>query len=111
MYAITSSSYRAITPGTQLQSGETASEDVPSAVLNRIHAEQVRSERAQRLRDTDWTQMDDAPLSLPQKLAWGVYRQALRDLPSIPGFPDVIWPSPPNLPDGAAGNAPAIPIP
>jgi len=28
--------------------------------------------------------------------AWRVYRQALRDLPAVEGFPDVTFPTPPS---------------
>jgi hypothetical protein len=33
------------------------------------------------LRDSDWTQMPDVPLSKEKKKEWKDYRQALRDLP------------------------------
>lgn len=56
-------------------------------------AEQIRSERQIRLEASDWTQVSDAPVD---KSAWAIYRQALRDLPSQPGFPwDITWPTPP----------------
>lgn len=55
-------------------------------------AEQImRKERNRLLQESDWTQLDDAPVD---KNAWAIYRQALRDLPTIwqPGsiveFPD-----------------------
>lgn len=57
-------------------------------------AASVRAERNRRLSDSDWTQLPDSP---PDALAWGVYRKALRDLPSQPGFPwDIIWPEAPQ---------------
>ncbi|HHA2912812.1 TPA: tail fiber assembly protein [Stenotrophomonas maltophilia] len=102
MYAITGSGYRAVTAEMQLASGESRVQEVPAALLTRIKGDQMKAERSQRLRSTDWTQMDDAPLSVAAKAEWAVYRQALRDLPSVPGFPDVPWPSPPVLSDGAA---------
>ena len=40
--------------------------------------EQFRLWRSVQLRNTDWTQLDDAPAD---KAAWAIYRQALRDLP------------------------------
>jgi len=56
-------------------------------------AEQVRTERNQKLKDSDWTQVADAPVD---KAAWATYRQALRDITSQAGFPwDVIWPDAP----------------
>lgn len=53
----------------------------------------VRRDRNARLTACDWTQLDDTPLDNVQKVAWANYRQALRDVPSQPGFPnDVVWP-------------------
>lgn len=104
MYAITDSSYRAVTADMQPAAGETIVTVVPQALLTKIKGEQFKAERAQRLRSSDWTQMADAPLSVAAKTAWAVYRQALRDLPTLPAFPEVPWPTPPSL-DGAAGTA------
>lgn len=60
-------------------------------------AKQVRSERNQKLKDSDWTQVLDAPLDSNGKNSWTVYRQALRDVPSQQGFPwTVVWPTEPN---------------
>jgi hypothetical protein len=53
----------------------------------------VRTQRNQLLKDSDWTQVADAPVD---KEAWATYRQALRDIPSQVGFPtNVIFPTPP----------------
>lgn len=109
MYAITDSSYRAISADMALAPGETRVEVVPVAILTRIRADQMRTERSQRLRSTDWTQMDDAPLTAEKKLEIQAYRQLLRDLPSRPGFPDVPWPQFPGMNDGAASGA-EIPV-
>jgi hypothetical protein len=54
-------------------------------------AEAVRSQRNQLLKDSDWTQLSDAPVN---KDAWSLYRQALRDITSQAGFPhDIEWPA------------------
>lgn len=64
------------------------------AALDAQQAASVRTERNRRLAESDWTQLPDSP---PDALAWGVYRKALRDLPSQPGFPwDIIWPEAPQ---------------
>lgn len=56
-----------------------------------------RSERNAYLTQSDWTQMSDAPLTTEQRAAWAVYRQALRNVPAQPEFPDnVVWPTPPQ---------------
>lgn len=75
----------------------------------KARAEMARFRRNAELRSTDWTQMDDAPLTAAEKLAHQVYRQALRDLPGQPGFPSVPWPKLPPLNDGAASGA-EIPV-
>ena len=57
-------------------------------------AKSVREQRNQKLKDSDWTQVADAPVD---QAAWAAYRQALRDIPSQQGFPwDVQWPTQPE---------------
>ena len=54
-------------------------------------AVEIRSQRNQRLKDSDWTQVADAPVD---KAAWAAHRQALRDISTQTGFPwDVEWPT------------------
>lgn len=56
---------------------------------------EIREQRNQKLKDTDWTQLDDSPGQ--NKLAWATYRQALRDVPEQTGFPwEVQWPNEPE---------------
>lgn len=56
-------------------------------------ADAVRAERDRRLTDCDWSMLMDAPVTDAQRTAWKAYRQALRDVPTQPGFPDAInWP-------------------
>jgi len=53
----------------------------------------VRRERNQLLRESDWVSGSDITMSD----AWKTYRQALRDIPSQEGFPnDVTWPTSPT---------------
>ncbi len=84
--------------------GETRVTEIPAALLTKIKGEQMKAERSARLRSTDWTQMADAPLTALEKAAYQTYRQALRDLPSLPGFPDVPWPTLPTIRDGTASS-------
>jgi len=59
-------------------------------------AKAVRLDRAERLSQTDWTQVDDSPISNVVKSQWATYRQALRDIPTQTGFPwEVTWPTKP----------------
>jgi hypothetical protein len=56
----------------------------------------VRIERNLLIAECDWTQLDDTPITNSKKLEWAAYRQALRDIPSQPGFPfDITWPEKP----------------
>ena len=58
---------------------------------------EVRKERNQLLRDSDWTAVTDSALSAGEQANWGDYRQGLRDLPQI--FLDaeaVEWPDAPD---------------
>lgn len=55
----------------------------------------ARADRAERLSATDWTQLPDVLAQMPEdtRNAWVSYRQALRDVPTQPGFPDnITWP-------------------
>lgn len=96
MYAITSASYRAITSLDEVAPGETAVGELPEWLISEAVATEVRARRDASLRACDWTQMTDAPLTAEQRAAWSTYRQALRDLPTQAGFPDVSWPTPPD---------------
>lgn len=59
--------------------------------LNRL-ADKAREERNRRLKECDWTVLPDVPVNQ----AWLDYRQALRDIPEQPGFPETIqWPEEP----------------
>lgn len=56
----------------------------------------IRSDRNRRLTATDWTQVDDAPMSNIQKAAWASYRQALRDITTQSDPFATTWPEEPN---------------
>ena len=54
-----------------------------------------RTKRNKLLADTDWTQMNDSPLTNELKTAWSTYRQELRgitDLDAWPNLADDDWP-------------------
>lgn len=54
-------------------------------------AGQVRAQRNDLLKSSDWSQLADAPVN---KQAWATYRQELRDIPKQSGFPwNVTWPT------------------
>ena len=68
---------------------------------NRIQSRWVmfRGERIQRLSECDWVvSVSDSPLPQEKIDEWKVYRQALRDLPSVTEDPEnPNWPTPPNV--------------
>lgn len=59
----------------------------------RIASEFIRNRRNNFLKESDWTQVADAPVD---KVAWATYRQALRDITAQESFPlSVTWPEKP----------------
>jgi len=58
-------------------------------------AEGHRTTRNKLLADSDWTQMNDSPLSNEDKTAWATYRQELRDMSDLASWPNIAdddWP-------------------
>jgi hypothetical protein len=54
----------------------------------------ARNHRNWLLKDSDWTQLPDCPLSSGKKSDWALYRQSLRDVTSQTGFPqNIVWPT------------------
>ena len=57
-------------------------------------AKAMREQRGEKLKNSDWTQVADAPVD---KAVWATYRQALRDITAQSGFPwKITWPDTPN---------------
>jgi len=60
----------------------------------------IRIQRNELLKESDWTQVNDCPLSDSKKQEWSTYRQELRDLPSsqqaTDNIADVIFPTIPE---------------
>lgn len=60
------------------------------------HEKIARYRREESLKETDWTQMNDSPLSDADKLKYRAYRQALRDLTTHENWPNLNqedWPT------------------
>lgn len=56
--------------------------------------EAIRELRNQKLRETDWMVLPDAPITEDVKQQVLIYRQALRAIPNQAAFPtDVVWPT------------------
>jgi len=54
-----------------------------------------RQKRDLLLFQSDWTQVNDAPLTEEQKTAWAEYRQALRDITAVADPYHAQWPQKP----------------
>ena len=66
--------------------------------LKESEASRLRSERDRLLSDTDYLLMPDYPLSEEKRSEVEGYRQALRDLPQVEGWPlYVVFPVKPSL--------------
>lgn len=66
------------------------------AGLDGVAAKSVRTERAQRLAETDWVVIFHTEKGTNIPLEWEAYRQALRDITAQDGFPhSVVWPTKP----------------
>lgn len=57
----------------------------------------IRNRRNFLIKETDWTQVVDTPISEDLKAQYAAYRQALRDLPQSTDNPDeIVWPVKPE---------------
>lgn len=80
-------------PATEDAPAQTAAEQEVAykAMKDAEQAKSVRTQRGEKLKDSDWTQVMDAPVD---QAAWAAYRQALRDITAQDGFPwDIDWPT------------------
>jgi len=59
------------------------------ARLDTATAETHRTKRNKLLAESDWTQMNDSPLSNEDKTAWATYRQELRDMSDLASWPNI----------------------
>jgi len=63
----------------------------------------ILSPREYYFMSCDWTQLNDAPLTVEEKAAWAEYRTALREMTDTIDFEniklrkDIPWPTPPTL--------------
>ena len=70
--------------------GKPVASDPPAPTDDQLAAS-ARLKRDRLLAACDWTQLADVQAGA----AWATYRQALRDVPSQPGFPrNIEWPEP-----------------
>ena len=70
---------------------EEIARDAEEAAWAAEAADRAREIRNNLLSQTDWSQAADVPQAIKDKFA--PYRQALRDVPQQPGFPEnIVWP-------------------
>ena len=61
------------------------------------YAKHARKQRGSLLLECDWVVLPDVPMDEKTRADWIEYRQALRDVPAQPTFPQKIdWPTPPK---------------
>jgi hypothetical protein len=69
---------------------EKTAEQIATDTANK--AFEIRKQRDDLLAKSDWTQLPDAPLTDEKRAEWSTYRQALRDISTLEGFPYVELP-------------------
>ena len=58
--------------------------------------ESIRTQRNILLQECDWTQLSDSPPTTEKKLEWSIYRQTLRDFPSVVDLDNIVYPTKPE---------------
>lgn len=90
--------YKKVIDGVEVDMTDDEIADFKNKELQRISEYELEvaiRNRNARLLETDWTQLPDVPEAT--RNSYLEYRQALRDVPSQPGFPnDIIWPEKPE---------------
>lgn len=67
-----------------------------SLVLSSNDPQEARRQRNILLAETDFTQLPDVPITTAKRAEFATYRQALRDLPTQSGWPNMAWPARPT---------------
>lgn len=70
--------------------------NIPVELSPQDRMERIRLNRDLLLKGCDWTQTTDSPLSTDQRSMWVIYRQLLRDFPSVCDPFNPVWPEPPK---------------
>lgn len=91
-HPIPSGHYAVMNGGWKYVQGEAPIEDFAEQL-----AADARKERDRRIAETDWMVVKHLELNENVPGKWEVYRQALRDVPQQPGFPnEITWPVKPE---------------
>lgn len=70
-------------------------DDETIAKIEAENGNRVLLERLKVLKDSDWTQLPDSPLSSEKKTEWATYRQAWRDITTVENYPFCQYPQKP----------------
>ncbi len=57
----------------------------------------IRERRTIKLKECDWTQLSDSPLTSEKKEEWQIYRQSLRDITLQSDPYNIVWPEEPGI--------------
>ncbi len=57
----------------------------------------IRERRTVKLKECDWTQLSDSPLTPEKKEQWQIYRQSLRDITLQSDPYNIVWPEEPGI--------------
>ena len=57
--------------------------------------ENIRTTRNALLLESDWTQVEDSPISEEKKAEWKNYRKTLRDITIVDDLKEINWPKKP----------------
>jgi hypothetical protein len=57
----------------------------------------IRERRTIKLKECDWTQLSDSPLTPEKKEQWQTYRQSLRDITLQSDPYNIVWPEEPGI--------------
>jgi len=90
--------YRAVSEGAQIGwTWDSETSSWTSSAVELITVEELRVERDKLLASSDFTQLQDSPLTDSEVLAWANYRLALRNITEgYTPLEEIIWPSHPN---------------
>ena len=67
-------------------------------------SEAIKSQRNELLAKCDWTVLADSPLTEEKRAEWLLYRQALRDISDLEGFPYIDLPNDPDFKEASNVN-------
>ena len=70
-------------------------EETFMAARNATQWTAIRSDRDNRLKDTDWVSIRAADTATPMSAEWAAYRQALRDITTQSDPFNITWPTKP----------------